>query len=132
MGPDTPTAPVSKWLLWTGRIISALPVLLLLFSASGKLMQPEAVVKPFTEEFNYPENVLLPLGIVEVVCTLLYVIPQTSVLGAILLTGYLGGAVATHVRAGQQFLGPVLPGVLIWLGLLLRERRLWPLLPLRR
>jgi DoxX-like family len=132
MAPDTRTASVPKALLWTGRIISALPVLALLASATMKLLSPASIVEDFTTKFGYPESVILPIGLVEIICTLLYVIPQTSVLGAILLTGYLGGAVATHVRADDgQFAVAAVMGVLVWLGLLLRERRLWTLLPFR-
>jgi hypothetical protein len=120
-----------KKLNWVGRIVSALPVLLLLFSAGMKLSKADAAVKGFAE-FGYPAGTLIPLGIVELSCAVLYVIPQTSVLGAILMTGYLGGATATHVRAGQPFVMPVVVGVLVWVGLLLREGRLRALLPLRR
>jgi hypothetical protein len=125
-------APVSRKMLWTGRIISTLPVLLLLFSASMKFAKPPAAVDGF-KKFGYPEHLLLPLGIVEVSCTIIYLIPRTSVLGAILLTGYLGGATATHVRVSDpSFVMPLLCGVLVWLGLFLREKRLRSLLPLRK
>jgi len=127
----TPAAPVSKKMLWTGRVISALPVLMLLFSAVMKLVKPAAVVEGMTH-LGYPDRLALALGIVELSCTVLYVIPRTAVLGAILLTGYLGGAIATHVRIGEQFIGPALFGVLVWLGLYLRDERLRALLPLRR
>ena len=130
MQSSIPAAPPSKALLWTGYIVSALPVLMLLMSAVMKLAKPAFIVEGFTK-FGYPENVILPLGIVELVCTVLYLIPRTSVLGAILLTGYLGGATATHVRAGEQFIGPVIFGVLVWLGLYLRDARLRALIPLR-
>ena len=81
---------------------------------------------------GYPESLTLGIGIVELACAVVYVIPQTSVLGAILLTGYLGGATATHVRIGEPFFMPIVLGVLIWGGLFLREDRLRALLPLRR
>jgi hypothetical protein len=74
---------------------------------------------------------LLGLGILELICAVIYVIPRTSMLGAILLTGYLGGAIATHVRVGEQFIMPAVLGVLIWGGLYLRDYRLRALLPLR-
>src|SRR3712207_4364236 len=93
-------APVSKKMIWAGRIISALPVLLLLFSGVMKLAKPEAVVKGM-EALGYPERLALGLGILEIACTILYVIPRTAVLGAILLTGYLGGAITTHLRVGE-------------------------------
>jgi len=122
---------VSKKALWAGRIISALPVLLLLFSATLKFAKPPGVVEGF-KKFGYPEHLILVLAILEIGCTIIYLIPQTSVIGAILLTGYLGGATATHFRIGDpSFIMPVICGVLVWLGLLLREGRLRPLLPLR-
>jgi hypothetical protein len=119
---------------WAGIIISGLPVLFLLFDALLKFVRPEQVVQG-TVELGYPESVILPLGFVLLISTLLYVIPKTSVLGAILLTGYLGGAVATHVRIGNplftHILFPVYVGVLLWLGLYLRDTRLRALIPIR-
>jgi uncharacterized protein YndB with AHSA1/START domain len=123
-------APVSKKAIWAGRILSALPVLMLLLSGVMKLVKPAPVVEGFTH-LGYPESLSLGIGILELVCTVLYVIPRTSVLGAILLTGYLGGATATHVRVGEPFFAPVILGVLIWGGLVLRDSRLRDLLPLR-
>ena len=129
---DQPIAPASKKILWAGRVISVLPVLLLLFSAVMKLTKPPAVVEGF-HKFGYPERLVLILGILEITCTVIYLIPRTAVLGAILLTGFLGGATATHVRMlDPAFITPVLCGVLVWLGLFLREPRLRPLLPLRK
>ena len=131
----THTAPVSKKKLWAGRIISALPVLFLLMDGIMKLIKPAVVVET-TVRLGYPETVILPIGLVLLACTVLYAIPRTSVLGAILLTGYLGGAVATNVRVGAPLftnvLFPVYLGVLIWLGLYLRDERLRALIPLRR
>ncbi len=91
---------MSKKTLWAGRILSALPALFLLVDAIMKLVKPAPVVAA-TVALGYPESVILPLGIVLLICTALYVIPRTAVLGAILLTGYLGGAVATQVRIGS-------------------------------
>jgi hypothetical protein len=134
MQSSTQTASVSKKTLWAARIISALPSLFLLLDAIGKLVKPAAVVEG-TLQLGYPETVIVPLGVVLLVCTVLYVIPRTSVLGAILLTGYLGGAVATHVRVGNplftHMLFPVYLGVLIWGGLYLRDVRLRALIPLQ-
>jgi hypothetical protein len=131
MQSDTSVAKSSKKTVWTGRVLSALPALLLIFSGVLKLAKPPAVVQGFSK-FGYPEHLLLPLGIVEIGCVVVYLIPRTSVLGAILMTGYLGGATATHVRVSDpSFIMPVLAGVLVWLGLLLREQRLRPLIPLR-
>jgi hypothetical protein len=127
----TPVPPVSKKLIWAGRIISTLPVLLLLLSAFMKLSKAPKAVEGFAKQ-GYPPNMVLILGVVEVTCAIIYVIPQTSVLGAILLTGYLGGAVDSHVRMSDPlFVMPLITGVLVWLGLLFRENRLRPLLPLR-
>jgi hypothetical protein len=123
-------APVSKKMLWTGRIMSALPVLLLAFSAVAKLMKPASVVDGFVR-LGYPESLILPIAVLELVCAVVYVIPRTSIVGAILLTGYLGGAIATHVRVGEPFFGPVVAGVLVWGGLFLRDQRLRALIPFR-
>jgi fucose permease len=134
MQSDTQTAPVSKKMLWTGRIIGALPALFLLLDGVMKLVKPAPVVEA-TVRLGYPESVILGLGIVLIACTVLYLVPRTAILGAILLTGYLGGAVATHVRVGEgpfPVLFPVVFGVMIWGGLWLRDERLRALIPLRR
>lgn len=120
------TAPVSKKSLWAGRIISAIPILFLLLDGVAKLFKPAPVVEA-TIQLGYPESVIVGLGIVLIACTVVYLIPRTSVLGAILLTGYLGGAVATHVRVSNTLftiLFPMMVGVLIWGGLYLRNDRL--------
>ena len=133
MQSNTQTAPTSKKMLWTGRVISALPVLFLLMDGVMKLFKPRVVVEA-TIQLGYPESVIVGLGIVLITCTVFYIIPTTSILGAILLTGYLGGAVATHVRVGEGLfpvLFPVIVGVLIWGGLWLRDERLRALVPLR-
>ena len=130
MQQDNPT-PVSKKMLWAGRIMSALPVLMLLMSALMKFMKPASVVEGFAH-LGLPESLALGLGILEIACTVMYVIPRTAVLGAILLTGYLGGATVTHLRVGDPFFMPVIVGVLVWGGLFLRDARLWALIPLRR
>jgi hypothetical protein len=131
MPADIQTAPVPTKMLWAGRVVSALPVLMLLFSAAMKFAKPAALVETFAH-LGWPESLALALGIVELACTIIYVIPQTAVLGAILLTGYLGGAIATHVRIGEGFVMQALLGVLVWLGLHLRDSRLPQLIPLRR
>ncbi|HEY7512173.1 MAG TPA: DoxX family protein, partial [Vicinamibacteria bacterium] len=97
-----------------------------------KLRPSPEVVEVFGGKFGYPQTSFLPIGLLEAACAVLYAIPQTAVLGAVLVTGYLGGAVATHVRVGDAFLSPVVLGAIAWAGLYLREPRLWPLLPLRR
>jgi hypothetical protein len=127
------TTTSAKALLWTGRVLSGLPALFLLVDAAMKLVKPEPVVKA-TVELGYPESVIVGLGIVLSSCTIIYMIPRTSILGAILLTGYLGGACASHLRAGQGWfpiLFPVAFGVMLWGGLYLRDERLRALLPLR-
>jgi DoxX-like protein len=112
--------------VWAGRVISALAVLFLIFDSVIHVMMIRPVVEGFAE-LGYPVNVARPLGIVEFLCVVLYVIPRTSVLGAILLTGYLGGAVATNVRVGlplfSHILFPVYVGVMLWAGLCLRDER---------
>lgn len=117
-------------LFWAGWIVTVLPALMLVMSAVMKFVKPKDFVDAWAK-FGYPDNVATGIGIVELVCTLLYVIPRTSVLGAILLTGYLGGATATHVRVEDPYFAPIILGVFIWLGLFLRDARLRALLPLR-
>ena len=124
---------ISKSTLWIGRIVSGLPALFLLVDGAMKLVKP-AVVVDATTKLGYSESVIIPIGIILITCTILYLIPPTSVLGAILLTGYLGGAVATHLRAGGgafELVFPIIFGVLLWLGLYLHDVRLRALIPLR-
>ncbi len=124
----------SKKRLWAGRIMSALAVLFLLIDGVMKLFKPVPVVEGFAH-LGYPVSLAVGIGILLLVCTILYAIPRTSILGAILLTGYLGGATATHVRIGDPLFSYVLfpsyLGILIWAGLLLRDNRLRALIPLR-
>lgn len=126
---------VSKRALWAGRILSAVPVLILVFSAAIKFAMPslsQEAQKGFTD-LGWDVELAITLGIVELACAIAYAIPQTAVLGAILVTAYLGGATAAHVRISDPLLfSPVILGIVAWLGLLLREPRLRPLLPLRR
>jgi len=125
---------VSKKGLWAGRILSGLVVLFLIPDGIFKFIKPAPVVDSFAH-VGWPMSTSVTLGIVLLTCTVLYAIPHTSVLGAILLTGYLGGAVATHLRIGDplfsHILFPTYLGVLLWLGLYLREERLRALIPLR-
>ena len=124
---------ISKGRLWAGRILGGLPALFLIFDAVMKFIKPVPVVET-TVKLGYAESVILPLGAVLLICTVLYLIPPTAVLGAILLTGYLGGAVATHVRAAEgafPVVFPVVFGILLWGGLWLRDTRLQKLIPLR-
>ena len=122
------SAPVSKKRLWAGRILSALPVLMLLFSGVLKLIKPASVVEEFAR-LGYPESLVLGIGLLELACTVVYVNSRTSIIGAILLTAYLGGATATHVRIGDPFFIPIILGVLVWGGLFLRDDRVRALLP---
>ena len=122
----------NKGMILGGRIVSALPVLGLLMSASMKLTHAPQLVTQFVGTLGYPETAMTPIGVVELLSALLYAVPQTSVLGALLLTGYLGGAVATHVRVGEGFGPPIFLGILVWLGLFLRDERIRALLPLRK
>jgi hypothetical protein len=125
--------PSSNKRVWAGRIVSAIPVLFLLFDGTIHMLRIPAVVEGFAKA-GFPISTALPLGIIEIICVVLYAIPRTSVLGAILLTGYLGGAVATNVRQQLPMLGyvlfPVYVGVFIWGGLWLRDARVRALIPL--
>jgi len=111
--------------IWAGRVISALPALLMLLGGlSLVLIKSPSVTEPFVA-FGYSESLITPIAILEIVCAVIYVIPRTAVLGAVLVTGYLGGATATHVRISDpSFVGPIITGILVWLGLYLRDDRL--------
>ena len=134
MPSDTQTAPVSKKMLWTGRIMNALVVLFLLMDGVMKLFNPAPVVEGMNN-LGYPLSLTSVIGIVLLVCVVVFAIPRTSILGAILLTGYLGGAVASQLRVGlplfSNILFPVYLGALMWGGLFLRDGRLRALIPLR-
>lgn len=131
MHSETPTLPASKKLFWAGWILTIAPALMLLMSGSAKLAAPPEVVEGFAK-LGWDMKLATALAIVEIVCTIVYLIPRTAVLGAILVTGYLGGAVAAHVRLSESFHMPVILGVLVWCGLYLRDSRLRALVPLRR
>jgi hypothetical protein len=133
MQTDDAVTTVSRTRLWTGYVLSALPVAFLLLDAAMKLVKPKPVVEA-TVALGYLESVIVGLGIVLGACTIVYLIPRTSILGAILLTGYLGGAVASHLRHGDGWfpvLFPVAFGMMLWGGLCLRDERLSALLPIR-
>ena len=118
--------------LWIGRVLSGLAVLFLTFDAAIKLLRLPMAIEG-TTQLGYPAGVVLPLGVLQLVCLALYVLPRTSVLGALLWTGYLGGAIATHVRLGNPLfthvLFPIYVALLLWGGLWLRDSRLRELLP---
>jgi hypothetical protein len=130
-GTNAPRSRVSLAAIWAGWIIGAAPSALLLISAVFCFGHSRDVVKRM-EGFGYSEHIIATIGVVELVCTLIYLFPPTAVLGAVLLTGYLGGATATHVRIGDpSYVTPITCGVLLWLGLFLRDARIRALLPLR-
>lgn len=132
--PGARAAPVSTNRLRVGRVVSGLAVLFLLFDAAMKVLELGPAVEG-TVRLGYPESAVFGIGIVQLVCLVLYVIPRTSPLGAILLTGYLGGAIATHVRVGSPLfthtLFPIYVAAMIWGGLFLRDGRVRALLPWR-
>lgn len=131
----SPVAAVSGGRIWTGRIIAGLATLFLLFDAALKFIRPAAVLQAFART-GWPPELSIPLGATLLTCTVLFVVPRTAVLGGLLLTGYLGGAVAANVRLENPLfshtLFPVYFGILIWASLLLRDPRLVEILPLVR
>lgn len=132
MPSTSQTAPASRGMLWTGRIITALIALFLLFDCAVKLMKSPQAVQG-TIQLGYPESKVVPIGLVLLASLAFYLLPRTSILGAILLTGYLGGATATMVRVSSPWvLFPVLIGMLVWAGLYFRDEQLRALIPLRR
>ena len=125
---------VTRQALWTGRVISGLAVVFLIFDSVGKLLEVQPVIDG-TKQLGYPPDIVFSLGMTLLSCVLAYLSPRISVLGALLLTGYLGGAVATHVRVGNPLfthvLFPTYVAALLWGGLLLRDARLRVFLPWR-
>lgn len=130
MRAATHTATVSRKSVWAGRSISALFVLFFLFDGITKVMQV-APVRVAQAGLGYPESLTVSIGVLLLACTVVHAIPRTSILGAVLLTGYLGGATASQVRIGAPFFFPIVVGVLLWMGLFLRDGRLRALIPLR-
>jgi len=125
-------APVNSGMLWTGRIITVLVGLFLLFDSGVKLIKAPSAVQG-TIQLGYPETAIVPIGVTLLVSLVLYLVPRTSILGAILLTGYLGGATATMVRVSSPWVPmPVVVGMLVWAGLYFRDPQLRALIPLRR
>jgi DoxX-like family len=122
----------SKAMTWTGWVITVLICVLMTVSGTLKIVNPPDFAKQFTGVFGYPGDVTLFIGIVEISCAILYLMPQTAILGAVLLTGYLGGAIATHVRIHENFIGPAIIGVFVWLAVFLRDPRVRAILPIRR
>ena len=129
------TSPISKGKLWTARIMSGIAVLFLVFDCAIKLIKESHAVEG-TVQLGYPESSVVIIGIIETICLALYVTPRTSILGAILMTGYLGGAIATHVRLENPLfshvLFPIYIAILLWGGLYLHDRQLQALVPFRK
>lgn len=131
---STQGAPISKASLWAARIITALVALFLIFDGVTKVMKVAPAMEAFAK-LGYPANLAPVIGIILLVCLAFYLVPRTSILGALLLTGYLGGATEVNLRAGDplfETLFPVIFGVLVWAGLYLRDERLRALIPIRR
>jgi hypothetical protein len=128
------TSSPSRARLWTGRVLTTLATLFLLFDGGMKLVQPQPVTQAMTQ-LGFPLHLSVPIGIILLACTLLYALPPTAVFGAILLTGYLGGAIVVQMRIGAPLLSttlfPIYFAVLLWAGIFLREPRLRALIPIR-
>jgi hypothetical protein len=121
----------SHKLLWLGRVLMIIPIFIFSMSAFMKLSHSPQMLEGI-KVFGIDKSIMTPIGAVEITCLVLYLIPVTSVLGAILLTGYLGGAIMTHLRVGQNFTTPLAVGIIVWASLYLRDKRLHALLPLRK
>ena len=117
--------------VWIGRVVSVLAALLFIVSAVMKVVGG-AEVKEGLKHLGLPDSMLTPLTILELACAVVYLFPPTAVLGAVLLTGYIGGAICTHWRVGDPFFLQIVLGLFVWLGVYLREERLKALLPVRR
>jgi hypothetical protein len=130
-GSTSPTTRYASVKTWGGRVVGSLLVLFLLIDGAGKVLRLAPYVEG-TARVGYPVSCVIPLGLALLSCTILYVVPRTAILGAVLLTGYLGGATATHVRVGEPFFFPVVFGVLLWACLCVRDERVRTLLLPRR
>src|SRR6059058_5300029 len=128
------TVSAPRWMLWTGRLLSLAVVAQLLTSAWFRATHHTFAVAEIVTGYGYPESAIVPIVIAECTLVLLYLVPQTSVIAAIVMTGYLGGAVATHLRIGDTARAaiPVVVGMLAWGGLYLRDSRIRQLVPFRR
>jgi len=127
------TGSTSRGMIWTGRVISGLAVLFLVFDGVTKVLKVPAVMKA-AAELRFSEGQIVAIGIILLVCTVIYAIPRTAILGAILLTGYLGGAISIQMRAGNPMFETLFPGifgVLVWAGLFFRDSRLRAMIPLK-
>jgi DoxX-like family len=117
------SSPPKGGALWAGRILGTLPAVAMIMSGAMKLSHNPKLVEMFVQRFGYSESSLLGIGILELMCVVVYLVPRTTFLGSVMVTAYLGGAVATHVRVSDAFVVPVVLGVLVWVGLYLREPR---------
>ena len=117
-------------IVWVGRVISVLVSLVFTMSAFMKVKGGAELMQGMAH-LGLPESLIMPLAILEISCVVIYLVPATSVLGAILLTGFIGGAICTHLRVGDPFVIQIALGIVVWLGLYLREKRLKGLIPLR-
>lgn len=123
-------AQSSKKMVIAGWVLTILPSLMFLFSAATKFIKPAGMMDGL-KHVELPEKLVTPIGVIELVCVLLYLFPRTAVLGAVLLTGYLGGAILTHFRVSDpSYFMPLVLGIVVWLGLFLRDARVRALLPL--
>ena len=120
---DATAAKQPQWLTAFGWVLTALVGAGLTFSAVMKFLQPPDMLKEL-EKMQLDQKLLVPIGVVEITCMVIYLFPKTAILGAILVTGYLGGAILTHVRINDNFAAPIIVGILCWLGIFLREPRL--------
>jgi hypothetical protein len=124
--------PQIRWMTWVGRAMSALPVLSMLISGVLKLAHAQVQIDGW-EKLGFPLNTMTPIGLIELTCVLVYLIPRTVVLGAILMSAYLTAAFCSHLRVGDPVgIGPLLQAVFTWGGLYLRDREIRSLLPIRR
>jgi len=133
-GTTASAGTISKGQIWTGRVMSTLAVLFLLFDSAMKFAKIAQVLEAF-DRLEWPRSTIIPVATLLLLCTIVYIIPRTAILGAILLTGYLGGAVATHFRHQDplfsHILFPVYLGILVWGGLYAQDLSLRALIPLR-
>jgi hypothetical protein len=130
---DHTTEATARWQLWAGRVLAGLAVLFMLLDAAGKFIKPPQVVQA-CERLGIPVHLSPILGVLLTISTLLYAFPRTAVFGAVLLTGYLGGAISIHLRAGSslfEIVFPAIMGVLVWAGIYLRDTRLRSVFPIR-
>ena len=131
MQTATTPAPVSKGALWTGRVLSGLSVLVFVGGGIYSLLNAEKIA-PQMAHYGFAEWHVKLIGWLEIVCGIVYAIPRTAIFGAVLLTGYLGGATATHLRANEPPIAPLIVAIVLWLGIYLREPRLHHIAPLRK